>query len=87
VILDAPYIVKYIFLLSIIIFGVKFSELEILKHKFYFFISFFINYFSNTLSCIQQDLNNLEKIVTMISIKVIINVLVLVFWEKMHIIT
>ncbi len=86
-ILDAPYIVKYIFLLSIIIFGVKFSELEILKHKFYFFISFFINYFSNTLSCIQQDLNNLEKIVTMISIKVIINVLVLVFWEKMHIIT
>jgi cytosine/uracil/thiamine/allantoin permease len=73
--------------LSIVIFGVKFSELEILKHKFYFFISFFINYFSNTLSCIQQDLNNLEKIVTMISIKVIINVLVLVFWEKMHIIT
>jgi hypothetical protein len=74
VILDAPYIVKFIFLLSIVIFGVKFSELEILEHKFYFSISFFINYFSNTLSYIQPDLNNLEKIVIMISIKVIINV-------------
>ncbi len=86
-ILDASYIVKYIFLLSIAIFGVKFSELEILKHKFYFFISFFINYFSNTLNCIQQDLNNLEKIVIMISIKIIINVLLLVLWKRMHIIT
>ncbi len=78
---------KIHFLLSIAIFGIKFSELEILKHKFYFFISFFINYFSNTLSCIQQDLNNLEKNVTMISIKVIINVLLLVLWKKMHVIT
>jgi len=84
--MDAPYIVKYIFF-SIAIFGVKFSELEILKYKFYFFISFFINYFSNTLSCIQQYLNNLEKIITMISIKVIINVLLLVLWKKVHIIT
>jgi len=84
--MDAPYIVKYIFF-SIAIFGVKFSKLEILKYKFYFFISFFINYFSNTLSCIQQDLNNLEKIITMISIKVIINVLLLVLWKKVHIIT
>jgi hypothetical protein len=84
--MDAPYIVKYIFF-SIAIFGVKFSELEILKYKFYFFISFFINYFSNTLSCVQQDLNNIEKIITMISIKVIINVLLLVLWKKVHIIT
>jgi hypothetical protein len=86
VVLDAPYIVKYIFLLNIVIFGVNFSELEILQYKFYFFISFVINCFSNTLSCI-QDLNNLEKNVTMIFVKVIINVLLFVLWKKMHIIT
>ncbi len=77
---------KIHFLLNIVIFGVNFSELEILQYKFYFFISFVINCFSNTLSCI-QDLNNLEKNVTMIFVKVIINVLLFVLWKKMHIIT